>query len=1827
MNVGISITNPEGYENPSNDYGVAGAAIKVSCDLPGEKADTVGFEIDITDVGAVSNNATTILQKAQTYTVNVKAVSTEHETVLASFSKTITIYEGVSHSYIGDWDDNVVSKAVWDDEECQLGLKVNRKDSKCKVEFEINERVIEEDKDGICMWKSKSPLSDRLDYNENVKCTIRYSAPDGRILKKMDKTFSYNIFHKPTNGDFLLQSKVGDKVDEIEDYKNIYLYHNSPVEGQVNLSIKRSGLFSGVRLSSEWKKNDVNQTVSNENLKHIPYTGEDKNHTDKYDIILSYFPDERLSSPFYADFSVNVITYQEPSISSFFVLNGSEGVMSDSEKFVIWDDTEIGFSSRTSGGNVDGWTYQWKVGSAIVEDCLVEKQRFGVVSGNSQTYVISIHVENRDPDDGLLFEAENAFEVVSWKKPDLSMKDICRYVNEKSDYNDTIYLYENYNSIEYGERYFSIPDLGYDSNYWTYCWIDGDIEESGTRYTPSALSVGVREIVVSARYAPKGLLRLLDDFYWEKTVQVKTFEQPSCHVEQWEASSKLSVWEDTKISLLAESYGGNTSSWFFFWDNNQDSSEEFEITIDVDEASSIFRDYLIGLKVENKDPDNLVWYKGESEAIYRSYCKPLLTDIPTIRIYQNADTIVHLNDYIGGNYSDGFWTNSLEIISEDVTDLSKLVDDGRAFRPELRAPELGFHETWTVEYRLNVSFRPDDNMSEDISFTDNVSFCTEYWPAPGFKVRLTDDVIENDRNVPVIMSDGSLFQVDVEVSDCIDEDSEAWEFLWTVDDKVSEWNDKSSYESVFFNNGSQYRIIPVIVKVRNRLSHGNEQYESSISFNLRIKPQFNTKDNMIEILPSEEIDGRYNYVPYSYFDGNSYVYSTMDKFNCLRFPIEYSEEKYISSPNDWRIFEKTEDREIMLSNTSDGTGFHFNGKNDTIIIDAVPEVESFLSNTDSEYVSVSYRIEYQLSDTIPGVFEPEFRINIYRKPEITTTDDWDNSIHYIVWDDSEILTEAKIQTESTKNWEYKWYRVSDGNSSTVFDEGSISTDKPLVLKESTRADEVLRLVATCYAPNNSTVWYQDTLERHFAIWKRPSRKVLHFQTDTAGNCLQEKSAGDTLNVCVLYSDEQQVSISFQNPKNVPDLEWNDTVMWGEQLNVCYEEKERNQNDYLYATYRFDSFSDKSEPISDSICFVNRVIPIRPDGYLSKYLIDTLKFSGRLYVKIWPKQQYRLDNENEFSLNDSKIIVQVGSGSHEVRNPLSDTHFSIVGELDNDSLEYEWRNEKDQEWRKSKDLAPLVNITKTYMDSTYNVRFVVKGYDGLNWCEDSVGKYTVRCYPSIVVPVMESESFKDSIDSDILHFIREYDYVFPGEWKYENSLSWTHDGKELLDDEKKKSKSFDFYIKGNGKLKLASTVSCMVENGFNLEITDKNYQSEINVHPYDEISVPDAFQLKGGTPNTIIHKGLEKETEIYPKHDGTSYGQNDWTYIWKIGNDTKEEEKIDAENHEAIGKNSSYIDVEYSLDATYKPGNARPRQQNNLKFHIREYTEPVVPSGLPPVDNQFRECDPFIYKFDDKSFLKSGNPDCWVLVWILDNTSEKSSVEYDSLFIEYDSFNEYVAVLPEISDEKPSSKQYIYTVKLKNFHPDKTTAWKDIIIGSSSLTLYNRPPEPKDLVIKGKDESSNTSGIYIALFGPDVIVPDYTDYVFGTADGVSTTINPFFRYQGEKTNEIWVRTKWHYDDFDCYSDTVFHKPATDAVFSKGELNVDYMHFSATVEKPETAVVRIIDSTGRVVQTISYDARTDFDEDIELTGLTTGMYLIRVEVGNLVETKTTLIRWNE
>ena len=179
---------------------------------------------------------------------------------------------------------------------------------------------------------------------------------------------------------------------------------------------------------------------------------------------------------------------------------------------------------------------------------------------------------------------------------------------------------------------------------------------------------------------------------------------------------------------------------------------------------------------------------------------------------------------------------------------------------------------------------------------------------------------------------------------------------------------------------------------------------------------------------------------------------------------------------------------------------------------------------------------------------------------------------------------------------------------------------------------------------------------------------------------------------------------------------------------------------------------------------------------------------------------------------------------------------------------------------------------------------------------------------------------------------------------------------------------------------------------------------------------------------------------------------------------------------------------------------------------------------------------------------------------------------------------------------------------------------DRVKRDTTLHVFPTPLQP--IALKRKGGTNNNSHIMIAMMSiNDATLKDQGyQFIFGNdSEELSGTINQrYYQYNDVKqfkNEKNWVKTQWKIADYQGTRPLESAKTELSTSSSiKQTIALTRGHLTAHVDEPTEAKVTVVAITGQKHRALQYEARTDFDEQIDLHALPAGVYVIKVTIGD-------------
>ena len=197
------------------------------------------------------------------------------------------------------------------------------------------------------------------------------------------------------------------------------------------------------------------------------------------------------------------------------------------------------------------------------------------------------------------------------------------------------------------------------------------------------------------------------------------------------------------------------------------------------------------------------------------------------------------------------------------------------------------------------------------------------------------------------------------------------------------------------------------------------------------------------------------------------------------------------------------------------------------------------------------------------------------------------------------------------------------------------------------------------------------------------------------------------------------------------------------------------------------------------------------------------------------------------------------------------------------------------------------------------------------------------------------------------------------------------------------------------------------------------------------------------------------------------------------------------------------------------------------------------------------------------------------------------------------------------------------------------AKKDSTVTSELITvsIYPRPLSPTSLTKKG----NGNSRIMIATIEgikEESLERDEYQFVFNYGNvKLDSVSDRYYQYPGkynlDNVDSIWVYTQWVVAGHTVRSEkeinakgesrsTMTRSEATQSIKTtiNGEFaSIERGRLTAHPVIPSRAVVTVLSANGTVVKRMEYAPRHDYDEQIDLNGLPSGLYILRCQIGDM------------
>ena len=350
---------------------------------------------------------------------------------------------------------------------------------------------------------------------------------------------------------------------------------------------------------------------------------------------------------------------------------------------------------------------------------------------------------------------------------------------------------------------------------------------------------------------------------------------------------------------------------------------------------------------------------------------------------------------------------------------------------------------------------------------------------------------------------------------------------------------------------------------------------------------------------------------------------------------------------------------------------------------------------------------------------------------------------------------------------------------------------------------------------------------------------------------------------------------------------------------------------------------------------------------------------------------------------------------------------------------------------------------------------------------------------------------------------------------------------------------------------------------------------------------------------------------------------DWITIHKIQNDGGKD-TISYIMPLTISENKLENDLHDRIILRYEDGYGN---LNTITLKVSQNHRPKLPTlyiqeaaaiAQNVIEPTIGDNAQFTINIDDNNFDSEDSYEKWEFQWFIDGEILESTI-HQAKYTMVDNKAHLLRVIASYKDDITNNSLKV----------------------SKEFKVYPKPQAPETIQKKGE----GLSGIMIATM-PDNMNDEQRktlgyEYVFGYDDtGYEPTTNRYYQYNNREvvtnaTINKWVYTQWTVDSR-TVGDVLLEKRivrsknrantigdptpvstrlTTDIKSVKdGEISLRQGHLKAMFATPTPATISVVAPTGVVMKRISLSPRCEYNENIDLSGLESGMYIIRCVVGH-------------
>lgn len=846
------------------------------------------------------------------------------------------------------------------------------------------------------------------------------------------------------------------------------------------------------------------------------------------------------------------------------------------------------------------------------------------------------------------------------------------------------------------------------------------------------------------------------------------------------------------------------------------------------------------------------------------------------------------------------------------------------------------------------------------------------------------------------------------------------------------------------------------------------------------------------------------------------------------------------------------------------------------------EVLSFVINESGRYELFLDSVTYKSNDKENTIrYEDKnkptsiFSTTIYKAPSIKEIA---NSYPKVIWNNTTGSIIVKHEGGYDNGWKYTWklngYKEGDDN---IWEQAI-----------SAIGQQVLTCEIENVTPDNATTWFKDTLSYKFTVYPYPmdDNITLKFK---GKECPEEMDwfCEDTSHVGITIETSNHDGYNWK-------YEWKNERELIECTDSCFRPSIMEEKEYKFMITATncpagmpDSIAYKSQSKEYTVRFwkTPSVMSNFNDAVFESDVVDiNMKIEGRISNYSYCHDLY-IEGTPIKSIQNSSLIQFTSPFVDKQKETMS---YSIKTNLRND--------------------YSSVSVDTTIYLTVWNTPTVKRKYKSNN----------TRLKDTILLEEEEPIIICNAFDGAIILSIDT-----------ENGADncWSYYWSDYSGNPVGENSSYSFNVENED------------EGEFQYNLVIKNSPENVN-KPYTK---------------TLQYKGIIYPTpEIKLKKIENLYGLNSGEKTVKIVTESLKPNEIGKWRYKWLEKGSNEIE-EIEIDSF------------NINFSLNNPTEKeeqewaIIPIFYGPEGDVWFEGDSTIFNvvvYPNELTKPEEQGDSLVRVRELDNVSLTLNHPkgYNSEGWQYqwgeDSENPDPAKWEEVKhNEKisytPSNRNWEWNGKGKDSIEKKISYYYRNMAGDMQTELLE--PNRLDFMIKiyrkpqvekFQKKGDGTSNIYIAYsswdnpkfeFGSEE-PPTSNDSILSSmrSGGLmgDTIQNGWIAYRySESPSTPWVRTYWEYEHedgiFRCYSDALIYKPSEVPIFSR-ELKIENGYFYVNLKEEAPATVRLYTMDGKVVRTQNYPPQIDFNEKLNLNGLTPGIYILKCVVGELQIVKKIVVQ---